>query len=49
MIGTVGRLTDLVKKERLDLSHVDFFAMDEADHMMNESFVQDVKSVFHIS
>uniref|UniRef100_A0A8R1HWJ6 RNA helicase n=1 Tax=Caenorhabditis japonica TaxID=281687 RepID=A0A8R1HWJ6_CAEJA len=42
VVGTTGRLCQLVKQESMDMSHCDFFALDEADKMMDACFKDDV-------
>ncbi len=43
VIGTPGRLKDLIKGRNLYLSQFDSVVLDEADHMVDIGFLQDVK------
>ena len=45
IVGTPGRLLDLIKKEILDLSHVKHVALDEADEMLSMGFVEDIEEI----
>jgi len=45
VVGTPGRVIDLVKRGILDLSHVNFFVLDEADEMLNMGFIDDIKII----
>ncbi|CAB3409421.1 unnamed protein product [Caenorhabditis bovis] len=42
VIGTAGRLCQLVNKKLLDLSHIDLFVLDEADKLMDDCFQDDI-------
>jgi superfamily II DNA/RNA helicase len=43
VVGTPGRLLDLCKQRRLDLSHVKSLVLDEADEMLDLGFLPDVE------
>ena len=43
LIATPGRIADLVHKGHLNLKKIDFLVLDEADHMLNKGFYQDIK------
>lgn len=45
VVGTPGRLIDLMKKEVLDLSHVHVVVIDEADEMLSMGFIDDIKTI----
>ncbi len=45
VIGTPGRLLDLVKQGHLDLSHVKGLVLDEADEMLDLGFLPDVERI----
>ncbi|MDO5746558.1 MAG: DEAD/DEAH box helicase [Actinomycetaceae bacterium] len=43
VVGTPGRMIDLIKRRILDLSHVDTIVLDEADEMLDLGFLPDVE------
>ena len=45
VVGTPGRLLDLAKRGRLDLSAVRFVVLDEADEMLSMGFIEDVEAL----
>ena len=45
LIATPGRLLDLLNQGFVDLNHIKFFVLDEADRMLDMGFVHDVKKV----
>lgn len=45
VVGTPGRLLDLIKRRALDLSHVHYVVLDEADEMLKMGFIEDVQSI----
>ena len=45
VVGTPGRLLDLIKRGRLDLSQVHTVVLDEADEMLSMGFIEDVESI----
>jgi len=45
LIGTPGRLIDLIERESLNLSRVFYFVLDEADRMLDMGFMPQVKSI----
>lgn len=46
IVGTPGRILDLVKRRVLNLEHIDFLVLDEADEMLNMGFIDDLKLIF---
>jgi ATP-dependent RNA helicase DeaD len=42
VVGTPGRLMDLIERDKLDLSGVRFIVIDEADEMLRMGFIDDV-------
>ncbi len=48
LVATPGRLLDLHQQGVLDLGHVEFFVLDEADRMLDMGFVHDIKRVLAI-
>ncbi len=45
VVGTPGRLQDLINQKILDLSHVHTLILDEADEMLSMGFVEDVENI----
>lgn len=45
VVGTPGRVMDLINKGALDLSHVSYFVLDEADEMLRMGFAEDVETI----
>ncbi len=45
LIATPGRLLDLINQRFVNLAHVEYFVLDEADRMLDMGFVQDVRKV----
>ncbi|MGL5648164.1 MAG: DEAD/DEAH box helicase [Clostridium sp.] len=45
VVGTPGRVLDLIKRKRLHLDKVQFLVLDEADEMLNMGFIDDIESV----
>ncbi len=45
VVGTPGRLLDLLKKKHLDLSEVKYLVIDEADELLKRGFIEDVESI----
>lgn len=46
IVGTPGRLIDLSKQRKLDLQHIQFMVLDEADEMLDLGFLPDVERLF---
>lgn len=45
LIATPGRLLDLMQQGFIDLKHIEFFVLDEADRMLDMGFINDIKRV----
>jgi ATP-dependent RNA helicase RhlE len=48
LVATPGRLLDHHQQGTLDLSHVKFFVLDEADRMLDMGFIHDIRRVLSI-
>jgi Superfamily II DNA and RNA helicases len=47
LVATPGRLIDLVNQKFINLHHVQFFVLDEADRMLDMGMVNDVKRIIN--
>jgi len=45
VVGTPGRMLDLIEKNLLDLSGVHTVVLDEADEMLSMGFIEDIESI----
>jgi superfamily II DNA/RNA helicase len=48
VVGTPGRLLDLVRQKRLDLSEVGMLVLDEADRMLDLGFLPDIERIVEL-
>ncbi|WP_220449496.1 DEAD/DEAH box helicase [Nonomuraea longispora] len=48
IVGTPGRLLDLVKQKHLDLTQVTTLVLDEADRMLDLGFLPDIERIFKL-
>lgn len=49
IVGTPGRVIDLLERGSIDLSNVKYFILDEADEMLNMGFEQDIQKVLEFA
>ena len=42
VVGTPGRVIDLINRQKLKLNHIEFLVLDEADEMLNMGFKEDL-------
>ena len=45
VVGTPGRVIDLIKRRKLVLDDVKYFVLDEADEMLNMGFIEDIEFI----
>ncbi|ABO96284.1 predicted protein [Ostreococcus lucimarinus CCE9901] len=45
VVGTPGRVQDLMNRRSLDLGEIEFVVLDEADQMLNVGFEEDVEAI----
>jgi ATP-dependent RNA helicase DeaD len=45
VVGTPGRLLDLIERKALNIQHVRSAVLDEADEMLNMGFIEDVEKI----
>ena len=47
VVGTPGRVLDLIRRKVLKIETVNFFVLDEADEMLNMGFLEDIELIFN--
>lgn len=47
IVGTPGRLLDIVRKGKINFSAIKFIVLDEADKMLNAGFIKDVENLIN--
>lgn len=45
VVGTPGRVLDLMNRKVLKLNDIEFFVLDEADEMLNMGFIDDIEKI----
>ena len=45
VVGTPGRVQDLMRRRVLKINNIDFMVLDEADEMLNMLFVEDIETI----
>jgi ATP-dependent RNA helicase DeaD len=45
VVGTPGRVMDMINRKKLDLQHLRYAVLDEADEMLNMGFLEDVETI----
>ena len=45
VVGTPGRVLDLIERKELDLKGIEYFILDEADEMLNMGFIEDIETI----
>lgn len=45
VVGTPGRVHDLIRRRTLDLNHIKWLVLDEADEMLDKGFKQDLDAI----
>ena len=46
VVGTPGRVIDMIQRGKLDLSHVEYLVLDEADEMLDMGFTEEIDAIF---
>ncbi len=46
VVGTPGRVQDLIDRGVLDISKIEYFILDEGDEMLDMGFVEDIEKIF---
>jgi ATP-dependent RNA helicase RhlE len=45
LVATPGRLLDLMQQGFISLKHIEYFILDEADHMLDMGFIHDIRKL----
>lgn len=45
LVATPGRLLDLMNQGFINLNNIEYFVLDEADHMLDMGFIHDIKKI----
>jgi ATP-dependent RNA helicase DeaD len=45
VVGTPGRVIDLIERKKLILDEVKYVVLDEADEMLNMGFIEDIELI----
>lgn len=45
VVGTPGRIIDLIERKLLKLNNLKYFILDEADEMLNMGFIEDIEKI----
>ncbi|MBW6487609.1 DEAD/DEAH box helicase [Sulfurimonas sp.] len=48
LVATSGRLLDVLSKKQTNLSHLEFFVLDEADKMLNLGFFEELNAILEV-
>lgn len=48
VVGTPGRVLDLINRRVLKLENIEFFVLDEADEMLNMGFIDDIEKIIEM-
>src|SRR5208283_1690441 len=46
VVGTPGRVIDMIQRGKLDLSYVEYLVLDEADEMLDMGFAEEINAIF---
>ncbi len=46
VVGTPGRVTDMIDRGELRVENLSYFVLDEADEMLNMGFAEDIEAIF---
>jgi ATP-dependent RNA helicase DeaD len=49
VVATPGRLTDLIRRKKIDISTVKYVVLDEADEMLNMGFQEDLNAILEFT
>ena len=49
VVGTPGRVLDLINRKVIKLNSIEYFILDEADEMLNMGFIDDIEKIIEMS
>lgn len=49
VVGTPGRVLDLINRGNLNLENIEYFVLDEADEMLKMGFIEDIEQILEAS
>lgn len=49
IVGTPGRVLDLIRRNVIDLKHISFLILDEGDEMLDMGFIDDIEAIIKAS
>ena len=49
VVGTPGRIVDMINRDCLRLDKIEYFVLDEADEMLNMGFIEDIEYILNSS
>jgi ATP-dependent RNA helicase DeaD len=49
VVGTCGRVIDLLQRGKLNLSQIEYIVLDEADEMLKMGFIEDIEKILAVS
>jgi len=48
IVATPGRLLDLISQRCVNLAHIEYFVLDEADRMLDLGFIREIRKITHL-
>ncbi len=48
LVATSGRFLDVLRKKQMNLSHIEYFVLDEADKMLNLGFAEELEAILEV-
>ena len=49
VVGTPGRVMDLMRRSVLNIDNLEYFVLDEADEMLDMGFLEDIEGIFKLT
>jgi len=48
LVATPGRLLDLINQGFISIKHIEYFVLDEADHLLDMGFIHDIRKIVEL-